>query len=323
MARAVWLLLMLLAVSAGAQEPDRREQARRLADEGADFYDRGDYPAALDKLRQAEALMPVPTIGLHVARALVALGRLRDAAEQYQRTIDLPIDETLAPELVAVQTEARETARAERVAMLASMPKLAIRATGARPDSLTLDGDPLDPARLPMIVPVDPREHVVVARLGTRRFQETVRLGSAEQKAVVIDLAAPPSPTPPAPPPRAPERDAATDPLLPVGWVAIGVGSALVATSLVSYGVAAAKASELEDRCPDHVCRQSQAGDVREDIEGYDALRSASMVTGIAGGALLAGGMVMLLVVPAFSGEQRDAFVAPILGPSVGVHGRF
>ena len=101
------------------------------------------------------------------------------------------------------------------------------------------------------------------------------------------------------------------------------MGSALVVTSLASYGVAAAKASDLEDRCPDHVCRQSQVGDIREDIDGYDALRTASMVTGIAGGALIAGGMVMLLVVPAFSGEERDAFVAPIFGPTVGMHGRF
>src|SRR5262245_33156887 len=71
---------------AGDPKPDAAtlEAARALGRAGLDLFDKGDCPAALDKLLPAYALYKAPTLGLAAARCEVKLGRLASAEQTYR-----------------------------------------------------------------------------------------------------------------------------------------------------------------------------------------------------------------------------------------------
>ena len=91
-----------------------RERARQLAEKGARAFDRGAYRIALDKLRAAEALVPVPTIGIEVARTLEALDRLVEAAAAYRRVEDMSLPADMPERFREVQRERQRDARRAR-----------------------------------------------------------------------------------------------------------------------------------------------------------------------------------------------------------------
>ncbi len=319
------LLFVAVAVPAHAQTSDS-DEARQLANEGADLYEAGKYAQALKKLRAAEARMLVPTIVLFTSRTLDKLDRLKEAEASYARAAALTIDPALPPEFQRVQHAAQQTAREEREALLRVIPKLELRVQGDTPDRIVVDGAELTTA-LPASITVNPGRHVVEASSGDRLWSLEVTVARGEKRALRIQLP-PPSTTPRAhdPPPRSPSplpppvepRDEPTD-LSPFGWVGVGVGGALIVVSLTTFGVASSKKSDLDGICPDMVCRESQVGrGVEEQINSYDAFRTTSLVTGIAGGVVAAAGIGLLLW-PTDAGDTQMT-----LGPGgMYIRGRF
>jgi hypothetical protein len=65
----------------GGGSTEDRAAARDLFKQGVEAYARGDYDAALDRFRRADALVHAPTIAINIARCLHALGRDRDAVD--------------------------------------------------------------------------------------------------------------------------------------------------------------------------------------------------------------------------------------------------
>jgi uncharacterized protein HemY len=63
-----------------------RFAVRKLGDAGVSAYRAGDYESASEKLEKAYELMPVPSLGLWSARALVQRGSWTQAAERYLTT---------------------------------------------------------------------------------------------------------------------------------------------------------------------------------------------------------------------------------------------
>ena len=70
--------LLLSSVAAG-QSDTTVTAAREIARQGLKAYDAGRYEEAADKLSRAYAVVKLPTLALHTARALVKVGRLVEA----------------------------------------------------------------------------------------------------------------------------------------------------------------------------------------------------------------------------------------------------
>jgi hypothetical protein len=304
-----WLVVLLAGAlllgsgTAGADPVDDRTRAaaRELAESGVALFEKGDYDAALERFRKAEQLVPVPTIGLEVARTLAALGRRVEASEKYLAIGAMPIDPAAPPSYQAVQEEAKARARAELEELRPLLGRLEIVVEGS-PDSVLLDGRPLPLAALGTPVPVDPGEHRIEVTRGSETRGETVVVAAGELGRVAIELPAATAAPPPPPAPDvvvAPAEEDAAFPLPVLGWAIFGVGAPLLVAGAVTGGLALELQSSLRERCPDDVCLESQAGaEAEDDIGRFETLRVASIATLIAGGALGTAGLVMALAAP-------------------------
>jgi hypothetical protein len=105
-----------------------------------------------------------------------------------------------------------------------------------------------------------------------------------------------------------------------LGYVSLGVGAA----GLIGFGVVSAlainKKSSLDDHCPQNTCAPAYY----KQLDQYDALRTASTVSLIAGGALVALGAGLLLFSPhADHADSEHATLQPLIGPgSLGLRGQ-
>jgi uncharacterized protein HemY len=84
------LTLLAIATAAGgaqAQTNSDRATARELALEGHQALQQRDFAKAEDLLARAYSLVPAPTVGVELARAEVALGKLVAAHETYSRVL--------------------------------------------------------------------------------------------------------------------------------------------------------------------------------------------------------------------------------------------
>jgi hypothetical protein len=98
------------------------------------------------------------------------------------------------------------------------------------------------------------------------------------------------------------------------GWVAVGVGGALVVAGSVTGGLALSLNSELVDDCAGGAC----PADKREDLDQRDTLAATTNVLVVLGLASATAGVLMLTV---FSGEEDEppaVALHPVFGPSFG-----
>jgi hypothetical protein len=84
----------------------------------------------------------------------------------------------------------------------------------------------------------------------------------------------------------------------------------------VTGGLALGKHASLNDECPDGRCSTAHAGDV----DSYRALANAATITTIAGAALAATGVVLLLTAPPSSRPSVGVYVGP---SAAGIEGKF
>ncbi len=319
-----------------------RFAVRKLGDAGVSAYRAGDYASASEKLEKAYELMPVPSLALWSARALVQRGLWTQAAERYFSARRLE----LGPGDPDIQRQARDVAAAERAALMPRIPSLRVRLEGASPRELdvAIDDSPLPAPLVGEDWPVNPGTHVVVGRRGSERVEATSSVAEGEHGEVVLQFVALPTPatlpTPaalplPAAAPLAPvpvsvaagasleaapsqaaalevndvdhERRASL--WRSVGWVSSSVGGA----ALLASGVAAMVADQRHDRwtergdCVGTVCVEARDGDVK----AYNRLVDVSTAGWIGGAALLGGGILLVLSFPAARGPVDVA-----LGPT-------
>src|SRR5688572_19645010 len=88
-------LLGLLWTGSVSAAPDaaRRERARQLGYAGIRAYAAGNYSAASTQLEESFGLLPVPSLGLWSARALVKLGKLLEAERRYRGVVALRVEQ--------------------------------------------------------------------------------------------------------------------------------------------------------------------------------------------------------------------------------------
>jgi hypothetical protein len=119
-----------------------------------------------------------------------------------------------------------------------------------------------------------------------------------------------------APVQAAPVPDGSTQRTL--GFAAIGVGGAGLLVGAITLGLDAAKAASLREQCPMALCPPS----LQANISTYHTLGIVSSTSLVAGGALAATGLIVVLTAP--KGDPHAAGVSPVVGLGyAGLAGRF
>lgn len=157
-------------------------------------------------------------------------------------------------------------------------------------------------------VPVDPGDHaVVVAAPGKIDYSTTVHVSKRPGAAVVTRIPAlqdRPAPPPEAPAPAAPEGSSSRHPRATAGLILLGVGAAGVAVGSI-FGVRALGLkgdSSFSCRTNDHCGQEGLALRESARVSG-----TASTIAFAAGGALVAGGVVLYLTAPERRGITASA----------------
>ena len=332
----------LLGVCLGAVQFEARAQgspsteraaARNLGYAGVEAFQAGRFVVASEKLEKAYAVLPVPSLGLWSARALVKQDKLLEAADRYAEVMRLNIaggDE-------AVQKKAQSDAHAELEATRAATPSVVIQLTGADASAvvIAIDGATVSSKLVGEATPLNPGKHRIEATWGQQHLTRQVTLQGHEQQAVPFVLAANieaahhtdapvPAPETPVPAPEAPVAtgsapDAPGSTRGTLSWALVGAGATGIAVGAVTGVMVLSKRSSL-DRDPacadDHNCPPAYSSKV----SSYDALRTVSTVAFVAGGVLSASGIVLLLTAPRSGASQTSLYVSP---SSVALRGQF
>lgn len=296
----VAVVLQTVASAHAQDDAANRAAARKLAEDGVAALQNGDSATAVQKLEKAHQMLAVPTVTLWSARALMKRGAWVEAAERLREVKRLP-----ASGEAAVQEQAKRDAEKELNDLLPRIPNLVVTVADATPDvTVTLDGAQLPAALLGEDRPVNPGKHQLVAQRGSERQSLEVSVAEGERKPVELRLngnasTAPAGAAPAAPLSATPPTDAAPAPAgsskNTLAFVALGAGAVGLVVGGVTGGMAVAKNNSLNDNpaCDSgaNVCTHA----AEDDVKSLRTLRTVSTIGFVAGGVLVAGGVVLWL----------------------------
>jgi hypothetical protein len=183
------LAALFVASVSQAQSPADIATARKLASEGIELYQAGKYAEALDKLDRAEKLYDAPVHLLYIARTQAKLDKLVEATETYRRLIRVKLDAG-APEAFR---QAIEEAKKELPQIEPAIPSLRLEVTPESAAGLTLsiDGESVSAAVVGVERPINPGEHVIVAKAdGFAQSEQRVTIARGEKQTLEIALSA-------------------------------------------------------------------------------------------------------------------------------------
>lgn len=299
--------------AAGGSKPDEPtlEAARALGRAGLDLYDKGDCQGALAKLEPAYALYKAPTLGIAAARCHQKHGKLAAAEARYREVMEAE----LGPKPSALFVQAKQDAAREHAIILPRVPRLTIVvepevAADGRAAEITLDGAALSADDIGEVKRVEVGAHEVHGRRGEAEVKELFELNEGEDRRVVLKLFPPKKPAspPPSPPPGRVQRA--------VGWGAIGVGAAGLVAGGVMGGLALSQRDELSaGPCRGTVCPAR----IQPQVDEYNTLRRASGVAFIAGGAIAAAGVILLVTAPSTSAKKASSGASPRFEAGLGL----
>jgi len=303
----LWMLAFGVAAFITAANESRAEddpvrvQAKQLAYAGVEAYQAGDFRTASAKLEKAFAMLPVPSIGLYSARALVSLGSLLEAERRYRQIAELAIasgDRT-------VQERARSEAASELEGLKAKIPRLRVQVEGAPLSEvqISIDGVPVDTTEATTERPLNPGTHRIESHRGTETVPVEITLREGGHSVALVrfvehaPIASPVAPDPSvlnvAPHDASPAHSSV--PWRTVGWVGVGIGGATLALSGISALVAN---SEKPSDCSGHVCQGS--------VESYNGWRTVSAVSFWSGLAIGIGGAAIVLALPTKQSKRSE-----------------
>jgi hypothetical protein len=309
----------------------QRETARRLMDEGKERTRVGDKERAVEAYSKAHNLMKVPTTGIALARAHLALGHLVEARDVALEVARMPRDRGEP----AVFEKSRREARELEASLKPRIPTVRIVVKGGPATKVTVDDAEVAPLLLGEPVALNPGRHMVVAKNaeGVDRHEE-VELAERDGKEVELTL--------PVPNPAlvvAAAREPATSSSRPLrtgehepersaaGTVLVFGGFGLAAAGLVVGGVTGAltlsKAGSVKTQCENDICDPA----ARTDLDSASSLATISTIGFAVAGAGVVCGVVGLLLPKtntetALHSNERRAAVW--IGPgSLGVRGSF
>ncbi len=318
----IWTIAMGVVAFAGASalaEGSAGERAKAAFERGTAAFAEERFAEAADAFREAHALKPSWKLFFNIGQCEAAGKRYGLALEAFERYLVEGGDE--------VSGERQEGVRAEieRLRGLVGFLKV----TAPEGATVTVDGVERGVAPLARELPVAAAViHAVRATRGGEVIaEERVQVGGGRTAAVELLPSAPTEP--PAPEPSTPSTSPtpSTDPapeppvsspLRTGGWVALGVGGALLVAGGVTGGLALEAKGDVEDTCPN--------GCYSDDYDLVDKRDNLALTTDIligVGAAAAAAGIAML-VVDATGGEDEGTEISLAPGPGgILVRGRF
>jgi len=277
-------------------EQEARETARSFGQQGFERLEKGDYQGALELFRKAEEHFHAPTHWLYIARSQAHLGRLLDAERSYKRVLS----EDLAPRAPRAFVDARSAAGKEVEALRDRIPTVTVDVTGmpegVSPE-ITLDGARVDAGPRGSEFRVDPGRHVIrVVAPGMTASEQALTIAEGESPRILVELK--------------PARESGS--VVPAA-ITLGLGAVGLGIGVVTGALSLSKVGDLDNRCPDRRC----APEDQVTADHARTLGTVSTVGFIAGGALAAAGVVLLVLRP--SGDEPAAAAAQGKGPRVTV----
>lgn len=284
---------------------DKAAAAQALFEEARTLMANGQYAAACAKFEGSRTLDPGPGTDYNLALCYEKAGRTASAWATYlsaataYRTTNRP--------------DWEKRARDRAAALEPTLARLSIVVAPGVPASAEIarDGAPVLPSELGVAIPVDPGKHVVAARFRSTSadapdWTTSVELASGAKETVTV-------PTPSVAPAIAP-RLAPVEVTAPpatdgsrrtLAFVLGGVGIVGAGLGSVAGLIAMNENATSERDCPsDGICRSPAALDANDSASTWATISTVSF---IAGGALLAGAVVLYLTSPKTSANARGA----------------
>jgi hypothetical protein len=334
---AVSLGAGLAAAQDGPSAADRAT-ARRLATEGQIALKKGDFDTAADRFERANDVLGAPTFLVRLARARVGQGRLVEAYETYRKVIR----EGVAADAPEAFRRALAEAKVEVKAVEPRLAWISVNVVGANPDvvEVRLNNAVIPRSALGAQRPVDPGTLQVRATAeGYRTAEAEVQLAEGEHlPAIELRMIA------------LPRQQSAiavneSDVVMThdggepafisqstLGYLTLGLGGVGLAVGGVTGLLAINARQDLLDLCPDRDGKYCLVADdasgskrtkAEQDKRDMDLFASTATISFIAGGALAATGLILLITAPDDPAPQ-EAQVRPYVGfGTIGAVGRF
>jgi serine/threonine-protein kinase len=335
---AVTLAIGGLATPARADPtPEDKATAEALFEHAKGLMKEGKYAEACPKLEESQRLDAGIGTMLYLADCYEKGGKTASAWAEFL--------DAASTARAAGQLEREKRARERAATLEPRLNRLSITVGVEVPGvEVQRDGVPVQRALWGTPVPLDPGDHnIVAAAPGKKTWSKLVRLDPADLTPIAIvvpaleDAPLPPAHAEPTPPPLplAPPDKASSLSMLPptspapplqlprkpapvgvgqvVGYTALGLGLAGAGVSGILGIVTLMDKSDSDANCRGVICNPVGASDRNAAL----GLASATNIALIAGSAVFATGIVVLLVTrPASAGTDRQVLrIEPLVGP--------
>jgi len=303
------VLLVCIALLAGgavsAQGTDEAtDEAREAFQQGIDAFGEGRFEEAREAFSRANEISPSWKILYNIGQCEAALKKYGLALTHFEQYLSEGGD--------GIASDRRDEVLAEVERLRKMVGSLEV----AAPDGavVLVDGVERGTAPLPGRIRVAASVvHELVVRLGDRVLLErTVMAGGGEnlKYEVTADSGADADGGEAAG--GEPETDGGSSGVRTGGWVALGLGAALLAGGGVTGGVALKKNGDLVDSCDGGVCDRNKAGE----IDSRDAMAmTTNVLLGVGAAAVVAGVLMLTVFDSDESADGGDASVGPTAGP--------
>jgi hypothetical protein len=287
-------LSLACASTAFAQAASSNEAAAEaLFNEARTLIGAGQVEEGCKKLEASQRLDPGTGTLLHLADCYEKLGRTASAWARFREAASHAARDGRADWETIAKTRSAEIE-----------PKLAkLRIDAPAGVVVKRDGDEIPAAALGTALPIDPGEHMVTASApGKKSWSRRVSASpSAVALVTVPALEDDGASSEQRATPEASTSDGSA--LRTVGYVAGGLGIVGLAIGTVSGLSAASKNSRSKDICPNSgVCADEGARTANDEARSAATISTLGFV---AGGALLAGGVALVLLAPSSSSPSR------------------
>jgi hypothetical protein len=298
----VWSLAAALTFAAlppvaRAQSRAEVAAARKLFDDALSDEQAKRFDAALEKFRRVQAVKDTPHVRFRIAACLEGLGKLHEAIDAYEATVQLGESDAKNGDVV-------KGSRDRIVELTKRVSALTITlGPNAPPDAeIELDHEKVPERSLNAPILLNPGPHEVVGTAsGATTFRTSLTLAEGARLSLVVPLertpAVRPTVDPPPniePPPPQPPGDGGGDVPVPAhassgrrtwGWIGVGTGGALLVGSGVVLLLRHNDIATLESSCKDGVCPKPRESELTR-------VRSRAVTEGSVAGVLAVGGVV-------------------------------
>jgi len=264
-----------------------RETARSMMTEGRELRDKGDMKAALQRFKTADSLMHVPTTGLEVAKAQVALGLLLEARDTIAAIRKYP----QGPNDPAPFNEARSKADDLDTTVEGKIPSITITVGGTadgETPAVSIDGSSVPAAVAGLPRKVNPGHHTVAAKGSSGEASQEIDVADGEKKQVQLVLSAGGAGAPPPGEENAPKEPSTPDNRshspTTLTYVSGGAGAAGLIVGAITGILSLSTTSKLKGECTAaKSCETPQAQSDLSSAQTTATISDIGFIVGIVG----------------------------------------